>query len=77
MGGFDANFLGAIDKALEILPKNRVQSAQEWLDMMEGKAIPTATGPAAKGPESVKKAVAATGDRLVGFQRRPKRMLAH
>ena len=58
--GFDNNFLGAIDKALEILPKNRVQSAQEWLDMMEGKAIPSAAAPAPKGPASVAKAVAAT-----------------
>lgn len=60
VAGFDNNFLGAIDKALEILPKNRVQSAQEWLDMMDGKAIPTAAAPAPKGPASVAKAVAET-----------------
>jgi len=51
--GFDANFLAAIDKALEILPKNRVQSAQEWLDMMQG-AAPS------QGQAKVAKAVADT-----------------
>ena len=35
---YDDNFLGAIDKALAVLPKDRVQTAQEWLDMMEGGA---------------------------------------
>lgn len=34
--GYDAPFLAAIDKALEILPKDRLQSAKAWLDMMEG-----------------------------------------
>ena len=58
--GFDNNFLGAIDKALEILPKNRVQSAQEWLDMMEGKVFPTAGGATASGAATVAKAVADT-----------------
>ena len=43
--GFDANFLGAIDESLKVLPKDRVQSAQDWLTMMEGgkvKAAPAA-----------------------------------
>ncbi|MCY4335990.1 MAG: serine/threonine-protein kinase [Litoreibacter sp.] len=35
--GYDKKFLSAIDKSLGILPKDRLQSAQEWLDMMEGK----------------------------------------
>lgn len=34
--GFDRKFLSAIDKSLGILPKDRVQSAQEWLDIMDG-----------------------------------------
>lgn len=34
--GYDDKFLSALDKSLAVLPKNRVQSAQEWLDMMEG-----------------------------------------
>jgi len=35
--GFDRKFLRAIDKALGILPKDRMQSAQEWLDIMDGR----------------------------------------
>ncbi|MCK0120678.1 serine/threonine protein kinase [Loktanella sp. F6476L] len=54
--GYDSNFLSAIDKALEVLPKNRVQSAQEWLDMIAGKHLPTAQGSKA----TVASAVAAT-----------------
>ncbi|MEP4196870.1 MAG: protein kinase [Aliishimia sp.] len=34
--GFDRKFLAAIDKSLGILPKDRIQSAQEWLDAMDG-----------------------------------------
>ena len=33
---YDDNFLAAIDKALAVLPKDRVQSAKDWGDMMEG-----------------------------------------
>lgn len=36
--GYDNDFVMAIDKSLKVLPKDRVQSAQEWLDMMKGKA---------------------------------------
>ncbi|MBR2573147.1 MAG: protein kinase [Loktanella sp.] len=36
IAGYDAPFLAAIDKALEILPKDRLQSAKAWRDMMEG-----------------------------------------
>ena len=32
---YDDNFLGALDKALAVLPKDRVQSADEWLQMMK------------------------------------------
>lgn len=32
---YDESFLSAIDKALAVLPKDRLQSAKEWLDMME------------------------------------------
>ncbi|MEM6940264.1 MAG: protein kinase [Pseudomonadota bacterium] len=34
--GYDTRFLAAIDKALGVLPKDRMQSAEEWLDAMEG-----------------------------------------
>ena len=33
---YDADFLAAMDKALAVLPKDRVQSAKEWVEMMEG-----------------------------------------
>ena len=33
---YDQPFLEALDKALAVLPKDRVQSAAEWLEMMEG-----------------------------------------
>ncbi|MFP7675480.1 serine/threonine-protein kinase [Marivita sp. S0852] len=34
--GYDGNVLAAIDKALAILPQDRLQSAKQWLEMMEG-----------------------------------------
>ncbi|WP_322890436.1 MULTISPECIES: protein kinase domain-containing protein [unclassified Yoonia] len=34
--GYDEPFLAAMDKALEVLPKDRLQSAKAWLDMMDG-----------------------------------------
>ncbi|SFJ89878.1 protein kinase domain-containing protein [Jannaschia pohangensis] len=37
--GYDDAFLGAIDRALEVLPKDRLQSAEDWLAMMDGKAM--------------------------------------
>lgn len=60
--GYDANFLSAIDKSLEVLPRNRVQSAQEWLDMIAGKHLPTAAG----GKANVASAVAATAPNAGG-----------
>lgn len=33
---YEPSFLAAIDKALAVLPKDRVQSAKEWLEIMEG-----------------------------------------
>ena len=35
--GYPTNFLEAIDKALRTLPKERLQTAQEWLDMIDGR----------------------------------------
>ena len=34
--GYDKPFLAAIDKALSVLPKDRLQCAQDWLNAMEG-----------------------------------------
>ena len=33
---YDDKFLGALDKALAVLPKDRVQSAKEWIAIMDG-----------------------------------------
>jgi hypothetical protein len=33
---YEDDFLAALDKALAVLPKDRVQSAKEWVEMMEG-----------------------------------------
>jgi tRNA A-37 threonylcarbamoyl transferase component Bud32 len=33
---YEPSFLTAIDKALAVLPKDRVQSAKEWIEIMEG-----------------------------------------
>jgi serine/threonine protein kinase len=36
--GYPPNFLEAMDKALNVLPKDRIQSADEWLDMLDGRS---------------------------------------
>ncbi|MGJ8622123.1 MAG: serine/threonine protein kinase [Yoonia sp.] len=33
---YDDNFLKALDKALEVLPKDRVQSAKDWIRLIDG-----------------------------------------
>lgn len=56
IAGYDAGFLAAIDRALAILPKDRLQSAQDWLAMIQGQKVAaqpaaTTTSPAkAKAP---------------------------
>ena len=40
--GYPPNFLAAIDKALQVLPRDRLRSAQEWLDALEPDALPMA-----------------------------------
>lgn len=36
--GYDRNFLAALDKSLRVLPKDRVQSAADWIEIMNGNA---------------------------------------
>ena len=45
--GYDRQFLEAIDLSLEVLPKDRIQSAAEWIDIMNGKAVKKAVASAA------------------------------
>lgn len=37
IGGYSEGFLKAIDKAMAVLPADRIQSADEWLSMIEGR----------------------------------------
>lgn len=37
--GYTPRFLAAIDKALEVLPKNRLQSAEEWRDRITNPSV--------------------------------------
>ena len=60
MPEFGDHFLEALDKALAILPKDRVQSAQEWLDMMDGKDKNAAPVTPASKADPIGDAVAAT-----------------
>ncbi len=47
----DPAFLGAIDKALEVLPRDRLQSAEDWLEALSTTPPPTPAEPAILGPE--------------------------
>ncbi len=43
---YDPAFCAALDRAMSILPKDRVQSSREWLDMIAGrKPVPPAPAP--------------------------------
>ncbi len=39
VGGYDKAFLGAIDTALAVLPRERLQSAGDWLAALEGREV--------------------------------------
>ena len=45
--GYDENFLTAIDRAMAVLPKDRTQSAEEWLAIMDGRPIDGTAAPVA------------------------------
>lgn len=67
--GYPKGFLEAIDKVLNTLPKQRLQSAREWLDMYEG------NGPAAMAPVEPGPGTEAAVARLVNdFQREEARI---
>lgn len=55
---YDENFCAALDKAMSVLPRERVQSAADWLDMMEGKmpvetAAPVQPAQAGQAPAAI------------------------
>ena len=39
--GYDSSFLSAIDKALQLFPDDRIQSAGAWIDMIESRTAET------------------------------------
>ena len=49
--GYDAPFLAAIDKALKVLPKDRIQSAKEWMEMISAGVSELRAGASASKPE--------------------------
>jgi len=56
---YDVAFLAAIDKALKVFPKDRIQSAEEWLELISAKvsqlkASGASVVPAAKGADKDK-----------------------
>jgi len=56
---YDVAFLAAIDKALKVFPKDRIQSAEEWLELISAKvsqlkASGASVAPAAKGADKDK-----------------------
>ncbi len=46
--GYPPSFLRAIDKAMQVLPRDRLQSADDWLEMIRGEAEQLVSAPSAK-----------------------------
>ncbi len=64
----DPAFLAAIDKALAVLPRDRLQSAEDWLEALRTTPAPAATKPVILGPElqdAISRLVADTNRDLV------------
>ncbi len=55
---YDDAVLASIDHALKVLPKERMQSAAQWLAMMDGKEIPQAPAAPAADPVATPQAAA-------------------
>jgi tRNA A-37 threonylcarbamoyl transferase component Bud32 len=56
--GYPARFLKALDKALEILPEKRLQTAEDWLEMISNR-VPAS--------EAKRRPIAAVADRFAGM----------
>ncbi|MEM8978700.1 MAG: protein kinase [Pseudomonadota bacterium] len=51
--GYSKPFLAALDKAIQVLPKDRIATARDWIDMLDGKAVVTpASGSKSKAVKS-------------------------
>ena len=55
--GYPKGFMSSIDMALSVLPKDRVQSAEDWIALLDGKTVPKAraSGAASKKKGETKK----------------------
>ena len=59
---YEESFLAAIDKALAVLPKDRLQTAKAWLDMIDGtqgNVTPLNVSPSASEPAASRSSAAA------------------
>ncbi|MEO9819586.1 MAG: protein kinase [Paracoccaceae bacterium] len=54
--GYEESFLAAIDTSLAILPKDRIASASDWIDLIEGRKVAEKS----KGRDAAKKSKAAS-----------------
>jgi hypothetical protein len=65
--GYDKAFLAAIDKALNVLPKDRIQTAKEWMEMISGgvSALPTASKSAAASAKTKEDEPAKSGSKML------------
>lgn len=65
IGGYDDGFLIAIDRAIELFPDNRFQSAGDWIDAIEGCLTRQRAASTAQKDDAVLQAISAviaTGD---------------
>ncbi|WP_457644979.1 protein kinase domain-containing protein [Profundibacter sp.] len=65
--GYDEAFLAAIDKALNVLPKDRIQTAKEWMEMISGgvSELPTASKSAAVSAETKEDEPTKSGSKML------------
>jgi serine/threonine protein kinase len=59
--GYPPGFLEAIDQATRVMPRDRIQSASDWLELIEEGLRQTGSGMAGSGPASASSARQAPG----------------
>ncbi len=64
--GYPAGFLEAVDQALNVLPRNRIQSAGDWLALLDGAAAVSVSAAAAAVEAAVAEMVAEAGQPEAG-----------
>ncbi|MCU9847898.1 serine/threonine protein kinase [Defluviimonas sp. WL0024] len=63
--GYPEGFLGSVDHAMNVLPRNRIQSAGDWLSLLDGAAVASASAAAAAIEAAVAGMVAEAGQQDV------------